>query len=431
MAKNLIPGDTMLKGIKPGDPRKRISDGDGLYLLVFVKGGSHGWRFDYSFAGRRKTLSLGTYPDTTLKAARAKADEFRRLIAEGTDPSQARQSSKAERQASEAAKAREEAGLPPESSFEAVAREWWQTIHCAKVSPGHAERTLIRFEKEVFPWLGRSPIDAIGAPDLLPILRRVEGRGNVETAHRIKDACGQVFRYGVATGRCSRNPAADLRDALQPVKTRHMATITDPKKVGDLLRLCDGYTGQPTTRAALQLAPLVFQRPGNLRQMEWAELDLEAAVWTIPAAKMKRTLHGKENGQPHVVPLARQALAILRELQPLTGSGRYVFPSTRGDDRPMSNVTINAALQRMGYSTKDDITAHGYRAMARTILAERLGVDEAVIEAQLAHAVKDSLGRAYNRTEFHDQRRDLMQQWADYLDRLRKGAEVLQFAKAV
>jgi integrase len=429
VAKSLIPGDTTIKAIKPGDPRARLNDGQGLYLLLFVKGGAHGWRFDYSIGGRRKTLSLGTYPDTSLKLARHKADEYRKLVAEGTDPSDTRKATKTQQRQQAEAEARVDSGLPPVGSFETLAREWVETIHQATVSTLHATRTLIRFENDVFPYIGRLPVAEIGAPELLAVLRRVEARGAIETAHRIKDACGQVFRYGIATGQCTRDPAADLRGALKPVNTKHMATVTDPKRVGQLLRLIDAYTGFPTTRAALQLAPLVFQRPGNLRAMEWAEVDLDAAIWTIPAAKMKRSISDKNNGAAHIVPLARQALAILRDIAPLTGQGRYVFPSVRGGDRPMSNMTLNGALQRMGIDTQADMTTHGFRAMARTMLAERLGVPEPIIEAQLAHMVKDSLGRAYNRTRFAEQRQALMQQWADYLDTLRKGADVLPFTK--
>jgi integrase len=429
MAKNLIPGDKTILAVKPGDRRARLSDGQGLYLLLFVKGGAHGWRFDYSFGRKRKTLSLGTYPSTTLAAASVKADEFRKLVASGTDPSDTRKASKAQQQASDEATARDDQGLAPAGSFEAVAREWVANIHAATVSAGHAARTLIRFEQDVFPWVGRVAISELEAPELLEVLRRVESRGAIETTHRIKDACSQVFRYGVASGHCKRNPAADLRDALKPVKVKHMATVVDPKSVGNLLRLIEGCSGFPTTRAALQLAPLVFQRPGNLRMMEWAEVDLDAAVWTIPAAEMKRQRDDKANGAPHDVPLSVQAVAILRDIQPLTGNGQYVFPSVRGGDRPMSNMTMNGALQRMGIDTQNDLTTHGFRAMARTMLAERLGVDEVVIEAQLAHSVKDGNRRAYNRTQFADQRRTLMQQWADYLDRLRKGADVLPFSK--
>jgi len=430
VARNLISSDTAIKAIKPGDARRRLSDGDGLYLLLFVKGGAHGWRFDYSHAGKRQTLSLGTYPDTGLALARRKADEYRKLVAEGINPSDTRKAARAQQEAQSAAQTREQDGLAPVGSFETVAREWVQQIHSAKVSEGHSARTLIRFEQDVFPWLGRVPIGELNAPKLLEVLRRVEARGAIETAHRIKDACGQVFRFGIATGVCERNPAADLRDALKPVNTKHMASVTDPRRVAELLRALDAYTGLPVTRAALRLAPLVFQRPGNLRTMEWAEVNLQAAVWTVPAAKLKRSISEKINGRDHIVPLSIQALAILQDIHPLTGHGRYVFPSVRGGERPMSNMTLNAALQRLGFDTSTDITTHGFRAMARTMLDERLGVDEAVIEAQLAHAVKDSLGRAYNRTTFEEQRRALMQRWSDYLDTLRKSADVIPFRAA-
>lgn len=421
MARHQIPGDTTLKAIKAGDARRRLSDGDGLYLLLFVNGGAHGWRLDYSHAGRRKTLSLGTYPDTGLALARRKADEYRKLVAEGIDPSAKRKAAKVQQEADAEAKDRHESGLAPVGSFEAVAREWVELIHSAKVSEGHAARTLKRFEQLVFPWLGRLPIGDVAAPKLLEVLRRIEARGTIETAHRVKDACGQVFRYGIAAGLCERDSSADLRDALKPVNTKHMAAVTEPKKAGELLRAIDAYTGFPATCAALQLAPLLFQRPGNLREMEWSELQLDDAVWVIPAAKLKRSRSEKLNGDAHVVPLARQAVEILRDIHPLTGHGRYVFPSVRGGDRPMSNMTLNGALQRMGFDTRSDMTTHGFRAMARTMLAERLGLPEAVIEAQLAHAVKDSLGRAYNRTSFVEQRRELMQKWADYLETLREG----------
>ena len=285
---------------------------------------------------------------------------------------------------------------------------------------GHAARTLIRFEQDVFPWIGKQPVGAVTAPVLLGVLRRVEQRGAIETTHRIKDSCGQVFRYGVACGLCERDPARDLRDALKPVRETHMATITDPDRVGDLLRAIDGYKGLPVTRAALALAPLVFQRPGNLRSMEWSEVDLDLAEWTIPGSKMKRSVQDKVTGTPHRVPLARQAVAILNDLQPLTRHSKYVFPGVRGSSRPMSDMTLNAALSSLGFDTKTDITTHGFRAMARTMLAERLDFPETVIEAQLAHTVKDGLGRAYNRTTFAGQRRKMMQEWADYLDVLRE-----------
>lgn len=424
MARDLIPGDITLRSIKPGDPRKRLNDGGGLYLRLFVKGGSHGWRLDYTFNGLRKNLSLGTYPDTGLALARKKADDARKLVRQGIDPSEARKAAKAvvvrDREATRLA----DAGLPPADSFEAVAREWLASVHAAKVTEGHAERTRIRLEQDVFPWVGRQPVDGIKPADLLACLRRVEARGAIETAHRIKQACGQVFRYAIATDRCGRDPSADLREALTPIQARHHAAITDPKRVGELLRAIDAYKGHPVTRAALALGPLLFQRPGELRHAEWEHIDLDAGLWTIPSELMKRSKQGKATGAPHLVPLSAPALAVLRDLHPLTSSGRYVFPSLRTKDRPMSDAAVLAALRRMGFP-KDEMTGHGWRATARTMLAERLDVDEAVIEAQLAHNVRDSLGRAYNRTEFLDQRRAMMETWAAYLERLRQGGEVV------
>lgn len=425
MARDLIPGDATIKAVRPGDPRKRLSDGGGLYLLLFVKGGAHGWRLDYSHGGKRKTLSLGTYPDTGLALARRKADDARQLLAEGVDPSEARQADK-QRAAREAeALALAEAGKPGPGTFEHLAREWLAQVHEATVSPGHAERTRIRFEQDAFPYIGRRPAAEIDPPELLGVLRRVTARGAIETAHRLKDACGQVFRYGIASGVCARNPAADLRDALPPVLTRHHAAIVEPGQAAKLLQAMAEYTGHPVTRAALALSALLMLRPGELRQAEWAWVDLDGATMTVPAALMKRRKAEKANGAPHLVPLAPQAVAILRELHALTGQGRYCFPALHTAQRPMSENTINTALRRMGFD-RDTATAHGFRAMARTLAAERLGVAPEVIEAQLAHTVGDALGRAYNRTTFVQQRRELMTRWADYLDRLRKGAEVVQ-----
>lgn len=419
MARNLISGDLAIRTIKPGDARKRLSDGDGLYLLLFVKGGAHGWRLDYSVNGVRKTLSLGTYPDTGLGLARKKAGEARMLVSEGLDPSDVRKAAKADAQSQRQAQKLEDKGLPPAGSFEAVAREWLATVHGAKVSEGHAERTRIRLEQDIFPWIGRRPIDAIEPPELLACLRRIVGRGAIETTHRAKDACGQVFRYGIASGLCARNPASELRDALPPVPSRHLAAIVEPVRAAELLRAMSEYKGNPVTRAALELSALLFLRPGELRQVEWAWVDFHSATITIPGAMMKRRKEEKANGPPHVVPLARQALTVLRELQPLTGNARYVFPSLLSDDRPMSDNTVRSALRRMGYGN-EDMSAHGFRAMARTMAAERLGIPIEVIEAQLAHAVPDPLGRAYNRTQYLEQRRELMAKWADYLDQLRK-----------
>lgn len=303
-------------------------------------------------------------------------------------------------------------------------------MHEAKVSPGHAQRTRIRFEQDVFPWLGARPIAEIEAPEVLRCVRRVVERGAIETAHRIKDACSQVFRFAIAETICKRNPAADLRDALPPVPSRHLAAIVEPKRAAELLRAMTEYAGHPVTRAALTLSALLFLRPGELRQIEWAWIDLDAGILDIPAALMKRSKKDKANGASHFVPLAPQAVEVLRVLQPLTGHGRYVFPSLLTDQRPMSENTVRSALRRMGYSN-DDMTAHGFRAMARTMAAERLGIAPEVIEAQLDHAVQDSLGRAYNRTQYLDQRRELMNKWADYLDRLRVGAEVVQLPRRV
>jgi integrase len=403
--------DTQIRNAKPGEKPIRLYDDRGLYLEVSPQGGKW-WRLKYSFGGKQKLLSLGTYPDTSLKVVREKRDQLRRLMAQGVDPSAARRAEKESR--SEAAT----------NSFEAVAREWHATVHLAKVSAGHAARTLVRLEQDVFPWLGALPIAELKPPQLLQAMRRIEARGAIETAHRALQACGQVFRYAIATGRAERDPTPDLRGALKPVLVQHMPAITDPKRVGDLLRAIEAYKGMPITRAALQLAPLVFVRPGELRKAEWSEVDLDAADWRIPAARMKRTKQEKLSGADHVVPLSKQALVILRDLQPLTGHGRYLFPSPRTGERPMSDNGVLSALRRMGFP-KDEMTGHGFRAMARTLLAERLGVDEAVIEAQLAHAVKDALGRAYNRTEFLAQRRKMLQMWADYLDKLRTGADIV------
>jgi len=403
--------DTALKTAKPQEKLYRLSDSGGLYIEIAPSGGKW-WRLKYRHDGKEKRLSLGTYPDTSLKDARDRRDQARRDLAAGIDPGAKRKAEKATRTELAA------------NTFEAVAREWHQAVHCAAVTEGHAARTLLRLEQDAFPWIGAAPIAEVTAPKLLDALRKVEARGGIETAHRVRQACGQVFRYGIATGRCERDPAADLRDALQPVIVKHHAAITDPRKVGELLRAFDDYQGLPTTRAALKLAPLVFLRPGELRQAEWSEFDLDAAVWTVPAARMKRTKQQKVSGAPHLVPLSRQAVAVLRELEPLTGRGRYVFPSPRGGSRPMSDNAVLSALRRMGFA-KDEMSGHGFRAMARTIMVEKLNMHPDVIEAQLAHGKSGPLGAAYDRAEFMEQRRNMMTAWADYLDRLRVGAEVM------
>ena len=415
--------DTAIRKAKHGEKSVKLSDGGGLYLELHPNGSRY-WRMKYRYLGAEKRLAFGVYPEVTLAGARACRDDARKLIANGADPGETKKTTKAADQTTATAARLEAEGLPGPGSFEFVARDWLTTIHQSKVSGGHADRTRIRLEQDVFPWLGRRPIADIEAPELLQCLRRVEARGAFETTHRIKDSCAQVFRFGIATGACLRNPAADLKDALRPVPTRHHAAIIDPKLGGELLRDMIGYTGNAVTRAALALSALLLLRPGELRQLQWPWVDLDGATVTIPGELMKRSIQDKANGPPHTVPLAPQAVALFRDLQRLTGTKLHVFPSMHTGERPMSENTVNMALRRMGYD-RETMTAHGFRAMARTMIAERLGVAAEVIEAQLAHAVGDALGRAYNRTQFIEQRRDMMNKWADYLDRLRDGAQII------
>jgi integrase len=393
-----------IRNAKPADRPVKLFDENGLFLLIAPSGGKW-WRFKYRFAGKEKLLSLGTYPLIGLKDAREKRDEARRLLAEAIDPGANR---KARKQASADAAA---------NSFEVIAREWF-----AKFEPGwavgHSDKIIRRLERDIFPRVGDRPIAEIKAPELLACLRRIEERGALETSHRALQNCSQVFRYAVATGRTERDITVDLRGALPPVKPTHHAAITDPKAIAALLRAIDGYRGSLVTRCAIRLAPLVFLRPGELRHAQWSEIDLEQSEWTIPAERMKMR-------EPHLVPLSSQAVAILRDVKTLTGHGRYVFPSARTGERPMSDNAILAALRRMGY-TKDEMSGHGFRAMARTILDEVLGVRPDFIEHQLAHAVRDPNGRAYNRTAHLVERRKMMQQWADYLDKLKAGADVIE-----
>ncbi|MBK7617110.1 MAG: integrase arm-type DNA-binding domain-containing protein [Burkholderiales bacterium] len=427
MARYIIPSDATIKAVRAGDPRKRLTDGDGLYLLLFVKGGAHGWRLDYSFQGRRKTLSLGTYPATTLAIARRKAEAARERIAEGFDPSQARKEERVVHAKAREAEVRQQQGLPPVDSFEAVAREWFD-VKKDGWAKGYGDKILARLQADVFPYVGSAPVASITPVQLLEVLRRIEARGVIETAHRALENCGQVFRYAVATGRSTINPARDLKDALRRPEPKHFPAITDPKRFGELLRACDAYAATPVVRAALKLAPMLLLRPGELRYAEWPEIDLEAAMWTVPAARMKRELREKMHGAPHLVPLPKQAVAVLKDLRPLTGHARMVFRGERHHDRAMSENTINAALRAMGFPA-DEVTGHGFRATARTMLHERLGFSPDVIEAQLAHSVRDSLGRAYNRTEFIEQRRAMLQAWADFLDKLRRGPDVVPLRK--
>ena len=396
--------DPAIKKAKPEAKPYKLTDEKGLFLLVNAAGKY--WRLAYRFGGKQKTLALGVYPDVPLTRAREKRDDARKLIADGVDPGEHRKATKTQ-QTERAA-----------NSFEAVAREWY-----AKHSPGwaesHSNKIIRRLERDVFPWVGGRPIAELSAPEILTTMRRIEGRGTLETAHRVMQSCGQVFRYAVATGRAERDPTSDLKGALPPVRGKHFAALTESAAVGELLRAIDGFKGSLQVQCALRLSPLLFVRPGELRIAKWADIDLDAAEWRYIASKTKTE---------HIVPLAPQAVEILRELHPLTGYREHVFPG-RDPQKPMSEAAVNAALRRMGYDTKTEITGHGFRAMARTIIHEDLGIRPEVIEHQLAHRVPDALGTAYNRTKFLKERRAMMQTWADYLDKIKAGAEVIPFHK--
>ena len=404
--------DTFIKNLKwaSAPAGEKTTDGQGLYLLV--KGTGKYWRMNYRFAGKQKTLAIGVYPAVTLAKARQRRDKARELLADGIDPSKAKQ---VEKQAQVFAAA---------NTFELVAREFL-VAKTEAWTPMYAAKWLRGMTKDLFPYIGSLPLASITAPMLLDALRKCEKRGAIESAHTLRQTAGQVFRYGIQTGRCVSSPAADLQGALKPVNTKHMAAILEPVKVGELMRSIASYTGQPMTRVALVLSALLFQRPGNIRQMEWAWVNFDNAMLTIPSQDMKRRKHQKVNGRPHFVPLAPQALTALKEMRPLSGHGRYVFPSLLTGERPMSDNTVNSALRRMGY-TNSEMTAHGFRATARTLMVERLpGVSADVIEAQLAHGKSGPLGSAYDRAEFMEHRRKMMLEWAAYLDKLRVGAEVI------
>jgi len=396
--------DMRVRTAKPTEKPYKISDIDGLYLLVTARGGKY-FRFKYRIGGKEKLLALGTYPEISLADARQKRDEARRQVAQGIDPGAAR-------------KAQKQVETQSTETFEILAREW-HIKYTPTWAPGHAAKVIRNLERDLFPWLGSRPINEIKAPELLSALRRIESRGALDTAHRVRTIASQVFRYAVATGRAERNPATDLIGALPPTIDKHLPSLTDPKEVAPLLRAMDGYQGSFVVQCALRLAPLFFVRPGELRHAEWSEIDIEEALWNIPAQKMKMKI-------AHIVPLCKQAIEILKELKPLTGASKYVFPSGRSFARPMSENAVNAALRRMGYD-QGTMTGHGFRAMARTILDEVLHVRPDYIEHQLAHAVRDPNGRAYNRTAHLEERRKMMQQWADYLDGLKAGALVIPF----
>ena len=398
--------DTAIRNAKPKDKQYKLSDEKGLYLLV-KKAGKY-FRLDYRFAKKRKTFAIGVYPDVTLAEARQQRDEARKLVKKGVDP--LKHKKETQNMMLELA----------DNNLEAIAREWFEK-NSSVWTKKHSSTVIRRLEFNVFPLIGGRPIKLITAPELLEVLQEIESRGAIETAHRVKQICGQVFRYAIATGKADRDPSADLKGALTPVKPKSMATITDPIKIGGLLRAIDDYDGHIATICALRLAPLVFVRPGELRHAEWSEIDLDSAEWKIPAHKMKMKL-------PHIVPLSRQALDILVELKPITSDGRYVFPSLRSTVRPMSDNTVNAALRRMGYA-KSEMTGHGFRAMASTILHEQ-GWPSDVIERQLAHTEGNSVKAAYNHAQHLPERRKMMQEWADYLDALKGGAQVIPLRRA-
>ena len=387
-------------GAPAGD---KLRDGGGMYLLVTAT--AKCWRMNYRFNGKQKTLALGIYPAVSLAQARTRRDEARKLLAliPPIDPSQAKREEKLARITA------------AEKTFEVVARQWLDKTAADRGANTQGKVTSA-LENNVFPFLGKMPISTIKPLDVLATVQKMEARGAIDTAHRVKQICGQVFRYAVAAGLAERDVTADLKGALAAVPRSHFSAITEPKQVGALMRAIFDYHGFPAAVAALKLAPLVFVRPGELRTAEWVEIDLDAAEWRIPASKMKMKVE-------HMVPLSVQAVEILRSLHPVTGHGKYVFPSLRSKTC-MSENTINAALRGMGY-TKEVMTGHGFRAMARTIMDEVLNERVDLIEHQLAHAVKDANGRAYNRTAHLPARREMMQRWADYLDKLRVGAEVL------
>lgn len=404
----LIPPltDVQPRNAKPKEEPYKLTDGGGLYLLVNPDGGKY-WRMDYRFNDKRKTLAFGKYPDVSLVQARKQRQEAKTLIQQGIDPGE---NKKAQKAASKKAAA---------NSFEVVAREWY-----LKFSPNwtkeHGDRIMRRLERDIFPLFGEKPISEVTAPDLLAALRGIEDRGRLETAHRARGNCSQIFRYAISTGRMAINPADALIGALPPIKKEHFAAVTDPNQVAGLLRVIDSYTGTFPVACALKIAPYVFVRPGELRKAKWADIDLDAAEWRYLVTKTQTQ---------HIVPLARQVIAILKELHPLTGNSPYVFPSARTGERPMSDNAILAALRRMGIP-KEEMTGHGFRAMARTILDEVLGFRPDLIEHQLAHAVRDPNGRAYNRTAHLPERKWMMQAWADYLDSLKAGKVLYLPSKA-
>lgn len=399
--------DTAIRNAKPAEKAYKIYDSGGLFIQITPSGGKW-WRLKFRFDGKEKLLSLGVYPRISLSQAREQRDDAKKLIAINIDPSENR------KQAKSISK------LNSDNSFELIARDWWQSYMKGKAE-SHKEKVIRRFELYLFPWIGNKPIATITAPQVLEVIKRIEKLNKLETAHRTLQAAGQVFRYAVQNGFTIRDVTVDLKGALPPTSVKHMAALTEPKQIAELLRAIEAFNGTLTVQCALRLSPLVFVRPSELRQAKWRDIDLDTGEWRYLVSKTKTD---------HLVPLSTQAIEILKTIQPISGHGEYVFQGGHSPLRPMSEAAVNAALKRMGYDTQSEITGHGFRAMARTILHERLGIDPHIIEHQLAHKVPDALGAAYNRTKFIEQRKLMMQQWADYLDELKAGAKVVPFKNA-
>lgn len=411
MPKRIAPlSDVQVRNAKPKEQDYKLPDGYGLFLLVTPTGGKL-WRLDYRTGDKRKTMALGQYPAVSLAEARDRREDARKLLVNGQDPAAVKKA------------VQEAAAVAAASTFAVVAGEWFEKRKQEWVD-SHAVSVKGRLDNYILPAFGSKPIAEVTAADVRTMLLKIEARGTVEAAKRVKVICGQVFRYAAAHDLIQHDPSAALKpsELFRKVDKRHFAAVTDPKELAPLLRSIEGYTGSIETRCALRLLPMLLMRPGELRHLEWSEIDVDAAQVNIPADKMKmRTAH--------IVPLCRQALSILEEIRPLTGHGKYVFPSTRSVERPISDNTLNACFRRMGYDN-NTVTAHGFRATARTILDEVLGFRPDIIEHQLAHAVKDPNGRAYNRTAFIEDRRKMMQHWSDYLDGLKAGAKVIPITKA-
>lgn len=399
--------DTALRNAKATDKAYKLYDEKGLYLIVNPNGGKW-WRLKYRFNDKEKTLSLGTYPEIKLAGARIQRDEARVLVAEGMDPSEARKSAKTQ------------AKLEAFNTFEAVSYEW-HTLHNKNKSERHQQRVKRWLEFYLYPTLGKKPISSITAPMVLEATSILQKQGKLETAHRIIQTAGQVFRYAIQKGFATNNPAPDLKGALPPPVVKNMAAILEPKDFAGLLRSIDGYQGTLTVRCALKLAPLLFQRIGELRHMKWADLDFERNEWRYTVTKTKTE---------HIVPLSTQAVDIIKQMQSYSGHGQFVFPGGRTHERPMSENAINGALRNLGYDTQNDITGHGFRAVAQTLGEQELGFEPKHIERQLAHSVVNPLGTAYERAQFLQDRKLMMQKWADYLDELKKGARIIPLKQA-